>query len=391
METAANPRPGWRPTSSVRFKLALFASIVVLAAGGVPSTFTIVSAHRESRASVDSQLEQLAKLVATGGVFADGGGGIDGRALRAFVNNAAAMRLPVAYVLVEDDEGAIDESLSAVNIDILRELSPGLARDWAQDGREVEVLRTLTGGGQIHPSHRYLVMSLRDVSGTPLGALRVGMSTVEADRRTRHAALSSAAIVGCFLVGALFIVTGAARRLVRPVQRLTSAMTKVAGGDLDQKLAPSSNDEIGQLTATFNEMADGLRQRERLRATLGRYVSHEIAERLLSEADDLDLRGEIRTVSVLFLDMRSFTSLAEKLSPRDVVDLLNAYFDIIVSRVLSHEGIINKFIGDAIMAVWGAPGVNEDAAWSAVKAAWDIQRGVELFNAERMSKGQDII
>jgi class 3 adenylate cyclase len=376
---------------SVRLKLVLFSSVIALLAGGMAAGFAIYDTHRASQARIDAQLEQLASLVATGGVFADGGGGIDGRALRAFVHNAAAMRLPVAYVLVEDGEGAMDPGLSAVNVQVLRELSPELSRAWAE-GREVDaVLERLGAAAGLGRSHRSLAVNLQGAGGESLGRLRVGMSSVEADRQLQAALVTSGAIVGGLLLVVLFLAAVAAGRLVRPVQRLSEAMARVAEGDLDQDLPPTSSDEIGHLTAAFNAMTSGLRQRERLRATLGRYVSSDVAERILEEADDLDIHGEVRPVSVLFLDIRGFTTLSERLAPREVVELLNSYFEIIVRSVLRHDGIINKFIGDAIMAVWGAPKSQPDHAWQAVAAAWEIQRGIGAFNWERMKQGRDVI
>lgn len=380
-----------RPGASVRLKLVIFAMTIVALAGGAPATFTIMTGHRDSRERIESQLEQLARLVATGGVFADGSGGIDGRALRSFVHNAESLELPVTYVLVEDAEGNIDESLGGVNVRSLKELSPELARAWERGEDKAAVLEELRAGDALGGGHLARSMQLvQDGSRDLLGRIRVGMSTLEADRQTRDAVVSSALLVGVFLVFALVLSASTAGRLVRPLQRLSSAMQKVADGDLDQDLPPPSGDEVGQLTAAFNTMTAGLRQRERLRATLGRYVSSEVAERILTESDDLDLRGEVRDVTVLFLDMRSFTTLAEKLSPKELVELLNSYFEIIISAILRYDGVVNKFIGDAVMVVWGAPRPCDDHALRAVQAAWTIQRAVGAFNWERMKSRQAV-
>ncbi len=384
---SAGPRRG----ASLRFKLILFVATLVLLAGGATALVSISRGYRASQQRIHVQLENLASLIATGGMSRDAGGGIDGKALQDFVKRAQNLQLPVAYLLFEDGDGVIDEELSAVNADVLRELSMDLASRWEEGQDHLEVLESLRDSGSLGASHRSLSVNLMDDRGTLRWTLRVGMSSLADYRQTQRYVVESAAIVGTFLILASFFAALVASRLIEPLRRLSKAMARVGEGDLDQDLEASSGDELGQLTCVFNSMTAGLRQRERLRATLGRYVSSEVAERILEEADDLDLRGEVREVSVLFLDMRSFTSLAEKLRPQEIVELLNAYFEIIVSSILRCDGVINKFIGDAIMAVWGAPKPTADHAWRAVKAAWMIQRSVGAFNWERMKRRQEVI
>ena len=141
-----------------------------------------------------------------------------------------------------------------------------------------------------------------------------------------------------------------ARRIAQPLTDLSAAMGRVREGDFEITAAPSTrtNNEIGDLARSFDEMTLGLKERERLRGTLGRYVSGDVAERILSETDDLSLRGEVRHVAVLFLDVRGFTTISEKLTPTEVVALLNEYFGVVVDRVGAHGGTVNKFIGDAV-------------------------------------------
>src|SRR5439155_983574 len=125
---------------------------------------------------------------------------------------------------------------------------------------------------------------------------------------------------------------------------------------------------------------------ERLRGTLGRYVSGDIAERILSEDDDLSLRGEVRHVAVLFLDVRGFTTISEKLTPTEVVALLNEYFDVVVDRVAAHGGTVNKFIGDAAMCIWGAPKHAARSERSAVLCALEKQARAKQLSPERTDR-----
>ena len=195
------------------------------------------------------------------------------------------------------------------------------------------------------------------------------------------------------VVGTLFFAVlsalSIARRIAQPLTDLSAAMGRVREGDFEITAAPSAhtNDEIGDLARSFDEMAEGLKERERLRGTLGRYVSENVAERILSEDDDLSLRGEVRHVVVLFLDVRGFTTISEKLTPTEVVALLNEYFGVVVDRVGAHGGTVNKFIGDAAMCIWGAPKFAEQAERSAVLCALEIQSRAAKLSAERVRRG----
>jgi adenylate cyclase len=195
-----------------------------------------------------------------------------------------------------------------------------------------------------------------------------------------------AAALAAARAGALFL----AGRIARPVRALAAAMDRAGKGTL-LPVSLRSADEVGQLAASFNTMVHGLKERERLQSTLSRYVSDDVAARILTEQSDLDLQGELRDVTVLFLDVRGFSDLSRLMPPRDVVALLNTYFEVIIEVIFKHHGTVSKFIGDAIMAVWGAPFAVEDAPMRAVRTAAEIQQRVSVLNQERRERGQPTI
>jgi adenylate cyclase len=166
-------------------------------------------------------------------------------------------------------------------------------------------------------------------------------------------------------------------------------MGRLQQGDFEVSTAAAVqvNDEVGDLARAFNQMAQGLKDRERLRGTLGRYVSGDVAARILEETDDLDLPGELRRVTIMFLDVRGFTTISERLKPTEIVALLNEYFDVVVDRVTAHGGTVNKFIGDAAMCIWGAPRQVEFPERSAVQAALEIQQALARLSADRVRRG----
>lgn len=178
-----------------------------------------------------------------------------------------------------------------------------------------------------------------------------------------------------------------ARQLTRPISVLTTAAARVAGGDLSQALAVRSRDELGRLTQAFNDMIEGLRQRDFIRATFGRYVSPEVARTLLESPEGLRLGGEKREVTVLMSDLRGYTSFAERGDPAWVMEILNGYLARMTDIIVAHGGTVNEFIGDAVFALFGAPIAHPDHAERAAGAALAMQRAMEEINAQHAARG----
>jgi HAMP domain-containing protein len=162
--------------------------------------------------------------------------------------------------------------------------------------------------------------------------------------------------------------------VVAPIHRLQEATARVGRGDLAIRVPVTAHDEIGALTRAFNRMVSGLQERERLRDAFGAFVDPELADRVAREGTDL--QGEELEVSVLFLDVRGFTSLSESAAAKDVVGRLNELYDQVVPVILRHGGHANKFIGDGLLAVFGAPVRHPDHADRAVAAALETARDV---------------
>ncbi len=190
------------------------------------------------------------------------------------------------------------------------------------------------------------------------------------------------------LILAVVQAAGVLEVVARPAGHLAGRMAEVRKGALDVLARVGGPDTFGQLCSDFNGMVEGLRQREMLRETFGRYVSSQVAEEILSGR--LELGGELRTATVLFSDIRGFTRMSEHLSPEEVVGFLNRYLDIMVDCVFDHGGVLDKFIGDSIMAVFGAPvskGEAEDAR-AAVACAVEMSQRLDTLNAERATEDQ---
>lgn len=165
-----------------------------------------------------------------------------------------------------------------------------------------------------------------------------------------------------------------ARSVIAPVSELQKATRAVGRGDYSVRVPVVSSDDMGRLSQSFNRMVGGLEERERLREAFGAFVDPGLAERVIKEGTLLE--GVEADVSVLFLDIRGFTALAERSTAREVVDRLNDLYELVVPIVARHGGHANKFIGDGLLAVFGAPAPLPDHADRAVAAALEIAGSV---------------
>lgn len=167
----------------------------------------------------------------------------------------------------------------------------------------------------------------------------------------------------------------AARAVADPLTTMREALSKVQNGNLTVRVPVDDASEIGLLEAGFNRMVDGLEERERLRQAFGTFVDPALADRVITGTD---LAGEYAEVTLMFLDVRGFTAFSERSEAHEVVAMLNDLFGVIVPVILRHGGHANKFIGDGLLAVFGAPQRHEDHADRAVAAALDISEMIRV-------------
>jgi class 3 adenylate cyclase len=193
--------------------------------------------------------------------------------------------------------------------------------------------------------------------------------------------------VGLFGVGlALFALLSA--RMLQPLKTLTAAAGEVARGNLDVPLPSArSGDEVGRLSASFAGMLAGLRQRDFIRDTFGRYISKDVVDTLLGSPDGLKLGGERREITLLVSDLRGFTSLAGRLTPEEVIGILNRYLARVVEVLARYRATVDEFQGDGILAFFGAPLASDDDVERAVACAIEMQRTLVDLNAEQRRLG----
>src|SRR5207237_8610263 len=180
------------------------------------------------------------------------------------------------------------------------------------------------------------------------------------------------------------------RSVAQPVDQLRAAAQAVTEGRLDVQVPLRRADEFGALIGDFNRMVSGLREKEQLRQTFGAHVGRKAAEEILRH--DPGLGGTEQEITVMFVDIRSFTARSAHLSPTQAVGLLNEFLRAMVEAVEGeHGGMINKFLGDGFMALFGIGSDTRNHADKAVAAACSIQRTMERLNAQRAARGEDSI
>ena len=294
--------------------------------------------------------------------------------LETLIREVGAAEGVVAVRLIGRD-GKVAASLDASERGQTREPLAGSA---ASDGASPWVARR---------DHRLLVAAPIRYSD-----VRVGEAEVEFDlhvlvdpvvqSNTEQLAVVAVVVV---LVGVLAGV-GFVALLVGPLRRLRVGVERLAAGDVTVRVPPTSRDEVGELTRAFNEMGDALEQKQRIQRAFGRYVDDYVLNQLLERDDDEKQSGNEREVTILFADIRSFTRLSEGLAAHDVVSLLNEIFQLASDIILERGGTIDKFIGDSVMAYFGAPVPQADHALRAVTCAVEIQRAVERRNSHAAAR-----
>ena len=217
-----------------------------------------------------------------------------------------------------------------------------------------------------------LLVALLVISIAPLAAVVVDVFSYDGERQQIEILID----VGAAGIGVALSAFFIGRSLLGPLRILSDAMSKVAAGDLSQRVPVTSNDEVGALTGRFNSMVEGLRERERIRETFGRYVDESVAAAILKRQGDGALLGETGEATILFTDIAGFTTIAEYLAPHELVAALNEYLETVLEPIRAHGGVVNTFIGDGLFASFNMPLDCPDHAAAAVRAAIDIQLAV---------------
>lgn len=225
-------------------------------------------------------------------------------------------------------------------------------------------------------------------SGQALGWVHLSMDRGIIDRVVQAAAARLAAIALAGLLAGVIIMAMAVSWLVRPVGQLVKGALAIAGGDFDQELRVNTADELGDLTQAFNGMALSLREKQHIESAFSRYVSATAMKEVLEDPSKGSIHGKRIEATVYFSDVRGFTAMSETMQPEEVVKVINEYLGTQTLLLAEHGGSVNKFVGDATMAIFGLEESRPDDPLRAVQAALKIQAALKKDNEKRVQAGQ---
>jgi class 3 adenylate cyclase len=312
--------------------------------------------------------------------------------------SSARYHARIMYILVVDnDDKALTASLNPqasipgkINIKGKEVELAELVRTDAK-ARESVIRSFVAGKSDAGGKMEKMTAHLSTPAGRKFGDIHIGYSLLGKKAAIQKNIHRNVIFTLIMILFGLFISIIISKSLTRSIGKLVAGMDKVADGILDTRVDIKSQDEIGWLGRNFNAMTEGLQRGEKVRRVFTSYVTKQVADKLIGDVENgtLAMKGEKRMATILFADIRGFSTMAEKMPPEEQVELLNEYFGAIVNIVFRYEGTLDKFIGDCVMAVWGAPYYSDDSdALLAVKAAMAMQMEINVLNEKRVKEGK---
>jgi class 3 adenylate cyclase len=255
-------------------------------------------------------------------------------------------------------------------------------------GDETVLTQAYVKGGKTYYDIAAPVLNTAEGHKDKVGEVHVGMNQNSITRVVRYVGVAIVLTTVVFLLVGIIGMAVFVTLLVKPIGLLVNGVTAIAGGDFDQKINIKRADELGELTDAFNNMAKSLREKEVIKGAFSKYVTKSVVDRILEHKDGLKLGGEKKVVTIFFSDIRGFTPMSEALSAEQVVHILNEYFTAMTAIIFKYEGTLDKFMGDAIMAVYGAPIDYPDHAERAVLAAVEMSEKMKELQAKWRDEGK---
>ncbi|UCF92180.1 MAG: HAMP domain-containing protein [Desulfobacterales bacterium] len=207
-----------------------------------------------------------------------------------------------------------------------------------------------------------------------LGETHVGVSIDFIEQAVQHEKTSIFMITFLIILGGIAIAVYFGLRFSRPISRLVCATQEIGKGNYQYRVEMGRRDELGNLAAAFNQMNQELWMKSLMQESFGKYVGPQVLDMIVENPGTPRLKGERNEATVLFSDIRGFTSYSESKEPEDIVEELNEYFAIATKTILDHGGYVDKFMGDAVLGVFGVPVHHPNHIFAAVQAAFDMQK-----------------
>ncbi|MCL4557691.1 MAG: HAMP domain-containing protein [Deltaproteobacteria bacterium] len=377
---------------SLKVKLGLLVAAIVLAIMGIMTYTSVIRQESAMKYEMRSKAINMAQI--TGALALLGGNAADPWAFaKQFLKFAPQLDDNILYIVILGQTGSIIDT--EINMPLLSEIT-GKDDKAFVEGLPNVVRERIAGSGK-GPEGQAFMSRLGhllpiDVVLKPgdnfIGTMSIGYSLYRFDASVDRARLITLLFTLTFTIVGILASFGLSSNITKPIYRIVDAMKHIQQGDLEQHVTVKTRDEMQMLASNFNFMIDGLKEREHIKQTFKRYVSELVAEHLIKERE-VSITGERKTATILFQDIRGFTSMSEQMSPEEVVSILKEYFTAMVDVIFAYEGTLDKYIGDAIMAVFGTPYAHEDDPSRAVKTAIDMQRALKALNQKWENEGKN--
>jgi adenylate cyclase len=220
---------------------------------------------------------------------------------------------------------------------------------------------------------------IRNAQGRSVGMLGADVNAKDIELAKQDVLISTLTVFGVAMAALALLSLVVAQNIRKPLNQIIDAAAAISEGKFATRIELDRKDEFGIMGRQIDQMATQLQQREFIRQTFGRYVSEVVAENLLKETSDTALGGEERVVSILFSDLKGYTTLSEQLPPTQLVKMLNDYFGAMTAIIDAHGGCVIEFLGDGILAVFGAPQRMDNHAEQAVRCALAMQERIKTL------------
>lgn len=224
--------------------------------------------------------------------------------------------------------------------------------------------------------------------GEYVATLGIDLSSQYISQELKHFHILALIALGATVLISLIMASLLSHLVTRSLTIITRGVDQIKGGDLKTKIFLPSKDEFGDLANALNAMVKGLEEHERVKLNFVRYVSKHVLEKILLSDHPPVLKGEKRKITILFSDIRGFTYISEKISPEEVVSLLNEYLSAMLDVIFENNGTLDKFIGDGLMVEFGAPLEDAEQEIHAVKTAIEMQQALQKLNAKWKKEGR---
>lgn len=376
---------------SLKVKLGLLVAMLILVIMLIVAYTSVIRQEKSMRSEMRSKAINMAQI--TGALALLGGNGVDPWAFaKQFLKFAPQLDNNILYVVIIDSNGNIIDS--EINTTLLTSIAGTDSEQLKNQIPEAVKLHLLKSGSKRAElvferlGHILPIDVVLKPADSFLGTMSIGYSMHRFDLSIKTARTVTLLFTIGFIILGIIASFGLSLNITKPIYKIVDAMKKVEYGDLNQHVEVKTRDEMQVLASSFNFMVEGLKEREHIKHTFKRYVSEQVAEQLISEKS-ASITGERKTATILFQDIRGFTSMSEQLPPEEVVAILNEYFTAMVDVIFKYEGTLDKYIGDAIMAVFGTPVAHTDAPLRAVKTAIELQKTLNVLNNKWEKEGKN--